>query len=329
MSKYFYTSDEILASVKRRIIMPTSQSTLTDQDLLDFGTEEINMAMVPMILSQQEDYFLTTVDIPLETGKTKYAIPYRATGNKIREVSYLRDGSKDIFELTRIGVGDLPFYNQNQYAGSLQAFYVANNEICLAVSDTTALSGSLRFSYYIRPNTLVPNEEVATITNIDRNTGVISLSNIPQKLLDANDNLLPGVIADQLFDLIMLKSPHKTLGMDLAVTFIDTNLISVTMNPADIPTSLVKGDHLALATQSAIPQIPSDLHVMLAHRIAARCLEALGDTEGLQNANAKLSEMTAAASNLIDNRVEDAPKKITGRHGVLRNGLNRRSFRRW
>ena len=77
MSKYYYTSDEIIKSVKRRIIMPTSQNTFTDQDLLDFATEEINMGLVPLILAEQEDYFLYDEYIQLVPGSTKYTIPYR------------------------------------------------------------------------------------------------------------------------------------------------------------------------------------------------------------------------------------------------------------
>lgn len=323
MSKYYYTSKELLASVKRRIIMPTSQSTLTDQDLLDFATEEINMAMVPMMQNQQEDYFLITEDITLVQGKTTYEIPYRATGNKIREVSFLRPGSNDIYELTRIGVGDLPFYNRSQASGPIGAFYMSNNEICL-VASPDSMSGSLRVSYYIRPNVMVPLEEVAVISNIDRNTGIITVTSIPEKWLAPNGTLLP----DQLFDFITIKSPHKTLKYDVEMLSVDSGSITVTFSTSNIPESLTKGDHIALATETAIPQIPSDLHVMLAHRVATRCLEAMGDTEGLQNANTKLAEMQQAAKDLTENRVEDAPKKIVPRHGVLRNGLTRRNLRR-
>ena len=88
------------------------------------------------------------------------------------------------------------------------------------------------------------------------------------------------------------------------------------------------GDHIAISTESAIPQIPDDLHPVLAHRVAARILEALGDTEGLQNANTKLAELEQQTTTLIDNRVEDSPKKVVNRHSNLRAGLNSR-YRRY
>lgn len=318
MSKYYYTSDEIIKSVKRRIVMPTSQNLFTDQDLLDFGTEEINLGMVPMILAQQEDYFLYDSYIPLEANKSKYAIPYRATGNKVREVAYV-DQNNNLQEMTRIGVGDLPYYNNSN------SYYISNNEICMVSENLNSQpSGSLKVTYYIRPNTLVPLSEVGVITNINRTTGVITVNKIPTKFT----TIAGGTRTDLLLDLIMVKSPHKTLKFDITPILVDIVLNTITIAIADIPDSLVAGDHLSEATESAIPQIPSDLHVMLAHRVATRCLEALGDTEGLTNANQKLAEMEKRAMDVIDDRVEDSPQKIVKRSSLLRGGLNSRRFGR-
>lgn len=325
MSKYYYTSDEIIKSVKRRIIMPTSQNTFTDQDLLDFATEEINMGLVPLILAEQEDYFLYDEYIQLVPGTSKYTIPYRATGNKIREVSHRRnDNNTDLSEMTRIGVGDLPFYNQNQTNSNVHAFYISNNQICLVPDNpTNNYNGQLKVSYYIRPNTLVPLAEVGIVTAINTTTGVVSLTTIPPKFLTPSGTLR----SDLLNDFIMIKSPHKTLLFDIKPLSIDTVANTMTFTTMDIPKSLVIGDHISEATESAVPQVPSDLHVMLAHRVAARCLEALGDTEGLQNANVKLAEMEKNAKDLINNRVEDAPRKLTNRHAIIRGGLSSRRFR--
>ena len=82
-------------------------------------------------------------------------------------------------------------------------------------------------------------------------------------------------------------------------------------------------DIIALATQTNIPQIPSDLHVLLAQRVSARILESIGDTEGLGNANAKIKELEDKTDILIGNRVDDAPKIIKNRHSLLRSGRNR------
>lgn len=104
--------------------------------------------------------------------------------------------------------------------------------------------------------------------------------------------------------------------------------ITVTALPSDIPQYLAVGDHVALAEQCCIPQIPSDLHVYLAQKTAERILESQGDIAGLQAAQAKSKEMEFRAGTIIDNRVDESPPKLVNRHGILRSGLIQRLYRR-
>lgn len=312
---YYYTSDDLISSLKRRIIVPTSQSTFTEQDFLDFATEEMNMALVQSVMQLQEDYYLHTVDVPIMLNKTKYAIPYRSIGNKLKDVAF-KDENGNVQEMTRIGIEDLPFYNSS--TGRVHAYYMSSNEICLAAGSANMINpgGSLMVSYYLRPNSLVPLKEVAIVSSIDRITGIIQLDNFPELFNQSKE-----------IDLIMYKSPHKILKYDILSTAMNGTNKTITLNLTDIPEDLAKGDHIALATQTAIPQLPSDLHVILAHRMAARILEALGDTEGLQNANQKLAEMEQKTTVIIDDRVEAASRKVVNRHSILRAGLGKRRFR--
>ena len=98
-----------------------------------------------------------------------------------------------------------------------------------------------------------------------------------------------------------------------AVTAAGTVLVSSSI-------SIAVGDIITQAEETIIPNIPTELHVVLAHRVAARCLESLGDQAGLQMANAKLQEMEVKTGNLIDNRVEGSAQKILNRNGILRLG---------
>lgn len=319
MAKFYYTSTDLINSVKRRILFPLSQSTFTEQDLLDFATEEMNMAIVPTVLKQQEDYYLYSEDIALVNGTTKYDIPYRAIGNKVREVSIL-DNSGALLEMTRIGVGDLPQYNN--YTNDLTNFYVANNQICLAVdvNATNLVGNSLRVSYYLRPNSMVPNAEIANIVSINRNTGIITVDAVPKGFIKTN--LDGSVLA---LDLIKAKSPHKLVSYDIVP--LSSTATTITFTASDIPADLEMNDIIALSTETNIPQIPSDLHVLLAQRVSARILESIGDTEGLTNANAKIGELQESAGVLIGNRVDDAPKIISNHKSLLRSGFSRRKFR--
>lgn len=311
----YMNSDVLIDSIRRRALLPSTQTTFSEDDFLAFADEEMSLGLVPSVLSLHEDYFMFTQEIPVERDVINYPIPDRAIGNKLREVSF-KDSSGNIFEMTRIGVGDRPYYNAST-ATRPYAFYIENNEVVL-VPTTTALNvgTSLMMSYYMRPNSLVPVNQVGVITGINRMTGEIQLSNLPI-----------AFAADEAYDFIQVKSPNKNLGIDAMPISVNTTSKTVTFDPNIIPAKLNINDNLALSTQCCIPQVPSDLHVVLAHRVAARCLEALGDSEGLQNANAKLAEMEVKSQNLIDNRVEDAVRKVVARHSPLRAGLSSRRVR--
>lgn len=308
MARYL-TTNTLIASAKRRAMLPQAQITFTADDFTAFANEEMDMALMPYVLSHHEDFFLTSVDIPLVSGKNKYAIPYRAIGNSLRDVSY-KDTSNSIQEMTRISVEDESYYQYsggNSFTGTgFRVFYIKNNEIVLLPEDIQNPSGSLKVSYYIRPNQLVSEDRVSVITAVNSTTGEISVDNIP-------DN----IELDSLVDLIQKKSPHKCLSIDITVTNIDTVNNIITIDPSSVPSELTVGDMVATAEECIIPQIPTDLHSMLSQRIACRCLEALGDQAGLQAANLKLAEMESKGSSLIQDRVEGAPLKVNNRHSFL------------
>lgn len=318
MARYL-TTNSLISSVVRRANLPITQVTFKTEDFTQFATEELDMALLPYILSHHEDYYLTSVTIPLEQGVSRYEIPYRAIGAKLNDVAYQNsDGQK--FEMTRISKGDTPYYqfgalgNSNQL---LKVFYIEGNDIVLVPELKTEVyqSSSLIVSFYIRPNGLVEETRAMTITAIDTATGIISVNSVP--------TIFAG---GKAVDLIKTKSPHNTLAWDVVLSSVDYTANTITVDPASIPHTLKVGDYVCLAEECIIPQIPTDLHSMLAQRIACRCLEALGDQAGLQAANAKLAEMEQKGSTIVDSRVDEAPMKVLNRHGFLRS--SRRYVRR-
>ena len=313
MARYL-SSSTLIESAKVRGMIPETQVTFTEGDLLRFANEEMDTALVPYVMSFHEDYFLFQESIPLQNNIIAYPIPYRAVGNKLRDVSY-QDLGGDLSEMTRILVEDLPFYQGGGSVATnsgLRVFSIQNNEICLATSDNQfAIQGYLHTFYYIRPNQLVSEDRACTIQAIDRTTGQITV------------NSLPSIYsASSLVDFIQNKSPNKCYTIDNALIAIDSVNRIFTFDPANIPARLAIGDYICLAEECIVPQIPIDLHPMLAQRIACRCLESLGDQAGLQAANAKLGEMELKLGTVIDNRVEGAPLKVVNRHSFLRSSRN-------
>ncbi len=307
--KSYMTSNEIIKSAVRRAGLPKSNSTFTDEDFLAFANEEMDTGLVPSVLVAHEDYFLTSDDIVIDPNINRYEIPARATGNKLRDLSYV-DNSGNVYEMVRIPIDFVPDYNTSyNYSNKGYTYYIQNNQVILTPTSAPLTPGFFRFSYYMRPNRLVLLKDVGVISDINLLTGEIALSNIP------ND-----FSTQQKFDFVSVISPHRTLKKDLVATGLNGTTKVITFATTDIPSTLKIGDHVCIAETAAIPQVPSDLHVVLAHRVAARCLESLGDQEGLQAANVKLAELEQKTQTIINDRVEASPLKIVNRRGVLRRG---------
>lgn len=312
------TSDSLVESVKRRASIPENQSTFTKEELLDFANEELQLGVVPAIMSLHEDHLLFEDDKPLEANKSDYEIPSRAMGNKLRDVQFKID-DKNYVEMTRVGIGERFSEFDVRTETNLRKFYIKGNKVVLVppVGSSVSSTQAIAMVFYIRPSKLVLEERIGIITGINRNTGEIVVSEFP-------DNFNTSIE----YDFYKVDAPHSILKIDKTATTVNVATKTVTFNPDDIPEDLQVGDHLAQAGECMIPQVPSELHVMLAQMVACRVLESIGDTQGLQNALLKLQQMEKAAGMIIDNRVDDAPQKVVNRHGLVRTSIFSKRFNR-
>jgi hypothetical protein len=201
------TADQLIESIKRRASIPTSQDTFTDEDLLEFANEELQLGVVPGIMSVHEDHLLFEEEVAIEANRSDYEIPHRALGNKLRDVQF-KVGENNLTELTRIGIGER--FSEYSSETNIRKFYVKGNKVVLNSSVGAQPSGSLVFVYYIRPSSLVKLEEVGVISNINEDTGVVTLSNIPNSFNVVNT-----------YDLYKADSPSSILDIDLSISSIN------------------------------------------------------------------------------------------------------------
>lgn len=300
------TTDELIRSIKVRAMVPINQDTFTEADIINFINDEMMLGLIPSILIEREEYLVGPPHIiPIVPNISEYPLPERSIGNKLREVNY-RDEMGNEYEMTRVAVDDRYNYLMNTITTqNWKQFYVQGSSLTLFPKVGASPTGYLVMWYYLRPNNLVKNDAVGTITSIDRTNGRITVSSLPSTFA-----------VDHKYDFIKRKSPHNILSFDIPVTSINTASKSIAMDPELIPSSLQVGDIMALAGETNVPNVPTELHQVLAQRVACRILEGLGDSQGLQNAMAKLVEMESKTSIIIDNRVEGAPRKVVNRNNV-------------
>jgi hypothetical protein len=165
-AKPYYTSNKLIEAVKRKITMPTYQTTMSEDDILAFANEEMMISQVPSIMEFHEEYFVFSVDVPLENNKNRYQIPDRAVGMKLRDICFV-DSNNNFFEMTRIMAEDKSFFNRNiSNSTNVHKFYLEGNDVVLTPDITSVPNGgSLRFFIYLRPNQLVKDERAAIVSS--------------------------------------------------------------------------------------------------------------------------------------------------------------------
>ena len=536
VKKPYYTSNTLIEAVKRKMAMPISQVTFLDADILAFADEEMFLAQVPSILQYHEEYLVYEQIVPMVPKQSKYAIPPRAIGMKIRDLFY-RDLAGQLVQMSRINPDDRSFFEVNSNTTPIPIhYYVQNNQIIITPAVTQNATGNLIFTYYMRPNSLVTDDQAAIcekfskdVTVVDNSAIIqtevqtISFSEIPtvgsfnlkyngiqttsilwndsaatiQTIIRAipalsnavvtgsiaSNNLtitfpagdgdlnqiLPGpinrlytsncltyanfaafpiegindsiyvaldtnisytwsrnqyiqiqsslieiktatqdrttiklngyslqagidftvgasssetasnlstaisalnplyittnlngnaitvfykdrtmsitsntsnaisvqstitmhipdasaipssIVAGGMVDILQAEGGHSTLNFDVVLQATDISNTSLTFKESDLPQEFVVGDYVCAQYQCIIPQVPTDLHNLLAERTCARILESLGDKDGLQAANLKINELEQRQATIIDSRVEGSPLKVLNRSGLLRS----------
>jgi hypothetical protein len=416
----WYTSDKLIEAVKRKIAIPISQVTFTEDDILAFANEEMFISQVPAVMQYHEEYFVYRVQTPLVGNISRYPIPDRAIGMKLRDL-FWSDASGNYFEMTRIAEDDKAYFQGSIGANqSIHKFYLENNDVILTPSVVGDPTGKLNYFIFLRPNQLVrdsrarfftaftqditlssnpvagdkliislnnqsnsPKEykfeagldfaiggtitdtatnlkaaiDSASINNLTVATQVVggqttlifshkdvttSFVSVPMGVVDpfsiesligfiTNAEVTSLLSKDTLVDFLQTKPGHRTYTYDVVVEDVSGSTFKV--KKSDLYTyysngynfdpaisNIQVGDYVCLANECIIPQIPPDLHNVLAERTAARILAAQGDAEGLQVSNAKLQEIEVRQGTILDNRVEGAPQKVTARHSLLRYG---------
>lgn len=309
------TTNTLIDSIKRKAMLPSTQNTFRTVDFLAFANDEMDIGVVPSILSLHEEYYVYSEEIPLEADKSRYPIPYRAIGGKLRDLFY-QDTNGNLKELSRIQPEDKAIYQLQSTNTGFIFFYIEGNDIILTPQVSSTPTGSLVASYYLRPNDLVEESRAAVITSISSSLGVTTYT---------VDGVPTGMSTSTEIDIIQARSGHKTKVFDINPNSVNSNTSIITFLDTDLPDDVIVGDYVCFAGETIVPQCPSDLHNILAQRVAARCLESLGDTAGLNAANAKIAEMEVKTGNIIDSRVDGSPQKVTNFRGILQYTRFRRS----
>lgn len=297
------TCDEFLASVKRLVTVPASQSLLEDEDILALATDIMRDTMVSTMLSVDEEYFVTRgAAIPLVTGQSSYRIPSRAIARKLREIK-LQSGANVVSDFPKINIDRVQVYTSNS---APFGFHFLGDRI--EIQGTPDPAYSLLLYYPIQPGSLVKTAKAGVVTGISGDD--VTIDNVPTEYaINKRMDFIEGV------------SGNWFLGIQSLVTNIAGN--TLTFEAGTVPTDLSIGDYVAMTGQSPVLQVPDEGAPLLQALTAYDVLGTISDFEGQDRLEKKIKQQKIDFLKIITPRIDGEPNIIVNDRSLLRGRMRR------
>jgi len=302
-----YSVRALINNIKRRCAVPEAAQTFTSEGFTLLANDTLQGEVVPLIMATREEMFVEHYDTPVPADGI-IDFPDDTVGNKIRAVTVLMSGTPQyLSNVPRIdldvvsGVGAAPIITG---AG----FYIEGNK--MKIYPSNGLAGqTLRIFYYKRTLELADPANYSRIISIDTisNTVVVGLTPSDWEagtVLNSVNGSTPFNVTNDEIEIVSINAP------------------SIVLSSVE---GLNVGDYLSVQGTSGVPQVPIEAQAYLAQLTAAKVLETLGDTQGMQNALAKAEQLKKNLLVMISQRVDGSVKKVINPNGGLRigNGLRR------
>lgn len=309
MASSRYLTDTLVSRTKLIESIPASQNAFSDQDITDLMTMEFQSTIVPLIMSVREEFFVVTEDVSLAGDVTEINLPSDSVGLRLRDV-YWVDTNGNVVSIPRLSPEQIGAYGNSgiMYTaiGGFCGFYLQGNTVQLYPKNLNNPT-TIRLTYHKRANDLCLSTAGGQVIAITGN--IISMNNVPSTWTTATR--LCAIQDQPSFEFVVdqtLLPDYQQLGRsDPGLTDFAINAISgfdLTVS-SEVAQSLSIGSNLTETGFAYFAQfIPVEAYPLLIQSTAMRCLEALGDRDGYQNAGIKYKRMEHDLLTLINPRVE-------------------------
>lgn len=290
------TTTGLVASIKRRGFIP-SGSGLSDAEILLYATEELRSYITAFLKGIREEFIVSTLDLVV-TGGTIEA-PARAVGAALRTIGWVMSNGQ-VRQLPRIEPEQ-----SGQFIGQtgdpICYEFQGNNFILMP----TPSSGTLRLTYQQRPGQLVATTACGRITTINTTTHDVTVAVKPSTFLD-----------DTLYDFVSGTANFQTLKIDAntAGNYAWSSAV-VNMDPAADDLLVSVGDYICLAQETCIPQVPIEVHDLLAQATAYKIAQATGSAR-MSAIKSGLDDLHMQMTQILSPRSDGSARPIVSRSRI-------------
>lgn len=351
MAQTWHT-DELLAAIRDDARLDDDDPSATNAILLAEATRCLHSLYVPAVRMARSDYYLTEADLPIVEGQRSYPIPHQAATASVRRIRLVDNNTRDERALQPLPFEDAPV-KATFRSGDPRYYTIYDDRIDLyPTPDSTRYS--LRIAFEYRPSTLIDKEiedgyGVVIGMGYDASTEEFHISggsSIFQTIFD-DTGFYPAL------DVVCHRPPFATVIMNAYYEFSaggfgfdsftltdwigskDRPLADVADNQTIIDGALERrylfgvsaGDLLHLTGETIIPQIPPELHPVLAKHTAADFLRPI-DPESADRLQLTADEQIKRILRVMSPRKQGIQQKMKPKYSNLRgrHGYRRGTF---
>ncbi len=289
-----YTTDALVAAIQRRGFLPVGTG-LESADILAYATDELGSFIPAFLKSIREEFIISTLDIAAAGGVIN--APVRAVGAALRTVGWLLSDGKVRFlprvEPERAG-------GWTGQTGEPCGYMFQGNQLLLLPAPT---SGTVRLAYQQRPGKLVAPSECGLVTAIDTGSLGVTVSTAHSSWQD-----------DTPLDVVSGSPNFVALALDQVVTGAATTTLTFDNG---LPVGMAVGDYVCLAGETPIPQLPTEVHDLLAQAAALAIANATG-SQRLTAIQKKFDDVKTDTTMLLSPRSDGSARPIISRSRIGR-----------
>jgi len=292
----------------------SAYTAYTDARLLLELDDKQNSVFGDLVIKARNGYWAKQIVTTTTVGRGRYRIPYRAVVGGLEKIEVSDSTGGNYYRLKEV-----PESEAQLYAGAISGnpgqpvvYTIEGDQIVMMPTPSAIVP--LRFTYYLRPSRLVPQQSTTLGGGVVRGlvTGVnTTLRTITVAVLPFDQSLaVPAAITSalQLIDVVHPNGWHELSLVNAPQTIAGVGPFTITVGGTADMSDIEVGDFVRAAEQTDWPCLPDDYHRALADVSAIKVM--IEQSRPTDNVESNVGNDLVRFRSLLLPRVKAEPKTI-------------------
>lgn len=286
----------------------------TDARLLLEMDDKLNSVYSDIVIKARNGYWAKEIISTTTVGRGRYRIPPRSAVGGLEKVEVADSTGGNWYRLREVPESEFNLYEGpiSGNPGQPQVYTIQGDQIVMAQTPSAVVP--LRFTYYLRPSRLVPQQSTTAGGGTVR--GLITAVNtvartVTVAVLPFDQSLSPPAAittANQLIDIVHPNGWHELALVGASQTIAGVGPFTITIGGTADMSDIEVGDFVRAAEQTDWPCLPDDFHRSLADVAAIKIMiERSVPSDGLQ---ANVANDLERFRSLLLPRTKSEPKTV-------------------